>query len=106
METTNWDSYGTGNYEKCADCMVHCGYEGSAINDTLDNPLKAMRVKLFGIKTTGLMAKEIDLSHQRKADWVFDKNVANFISDIHTDSTNKNLKAEAKVRNAQPSNVA
>ncbi|HMS44191.1 MAG TPA: adenosyl-hopene transferase HpnH [Alphaproteobacteria bacterium] len=105
METTNWDSYGTGNYEKCADCMVHCGYEGSAINDTLDNPLKAMRVKLFGIKTSGLMAKEIDLSHQRKADWVFDKNVANFISDIHIDSTNKNLKAEAKVRNAEPSNV-
>ena len=27
MEETDWDSYGTGNYEKCADCMVHCGYE-------------------------------------------------------------------------------
>ncbi|MEM8646993.1 MAG: adenosyl-hopene transferase HpnH, partial [Pseudomonadota bacterium] len=27
METTEWDSYGTGKYEKCADCMVHCGYE-------------------------------------------------------------------------------
>ena len=23
METTDWDRYGTGNYEKCADCMVH-----------------------------------------------------------------------------------
>ena len=23
MEETDWDAYGTGNYEKCADCMVH-----------------------------------------------------------------------------------
>jgi hypothetical protein len=34
METTDWDSYGVGNYEKCADCMVHCGYEASAVEDT------------------------------------------------------------------------
>jgi len=27
METTDWDTYGTGKYEKCADCMAHCGYE-------------------------------------------------------------------------------
>ncbi len=27
METTDWDSYGTGKYEKCANCMAHCGYE-------------------------------------------------------------------------------
>ncbi|MGZ2903007.1 DUF3463 domain-containing protein, partial [Pseudomonas aeruginosa] len=26
-ETTEWDRYGTGNYEKCAECMVHSGYE-------------------------------------------------------------------------------
>ncbi|HAX91691.1 MAG TPA: adenosyl-hopene transferase HpnH, partial [Rhodospirillaceae bacterium] len=25
METTPWDQYGTGRYEKCAACMVHCG---------------------------------------------------------------------------------
>ena len=29
METTDWDRYGTGNYEKCADCMVHSGYEAT-----------------------------------------------------------------------------
>jgi hopanoid biosynthesis associated radical SAM protein HpnH len=34
MEKTNWDSYGTGRNEKCADCMVHCGYEASAVEDT------------------------------------------------------------------------
>ena len=34
METTDWDRYGTGRNEKCADCMVHCGYEASAVADT------------------------------------------------------------------------
>jgi hopanoid biosynthesis associated radical SAM protein HpnH len=35
METTSWSSYGTesGN-RKCANCMVHSGYEASAVNDT------------------------------------------------------------------------
>ena len=34
LETTEWDNYGTesGN-PKCANCMVSCGYEASAIND-------------------------------------------------------------------------
>ena len=34
IEGTNWDHYGTGRNEKCADCMVHCGYEASAVHDT------------------------------------------------------------------------
>lgn len=34
METTDWDRYGTGRNPKCADCMVHCGYEASAVADT------------------------------------------------------------------------
>jgi len=35
METTRWEEYGTesGN-PKCANCMVSCGYEPSAVNDT------------------------------------------------------------------------
>jgi hypothetical protein len=32
METTDWETYGTGKYEKCADCMAHCGYEPTAAN--------------------------------------------------------------------------
>ncbi len=34
MESTEWEKYGTGRNEKCADCMVHCGYEASAVEDT------------------------------------------------------------------------
>jgi len=34
LDSTSWDDYGTGRNEKCADCMVHCGYEPSAVSDT------------------------------------------------------------------------
>src|SRR5437868_5521625 len=30
IETTDWDLYGTGRYEKCVNCMAHCGYEPTA----------------------------------------------------------------------------
>ncbi len=35
IENTRWESYGrkSGN-EKCQDCMVHCGYEATAVDDT------------------------------------------------------------------------
>jgi hopanoid biosynthesis associated radical SAM protein HpnH len=37
MDLTEWDKYGTGRNEKCADCMVHCGYEASAVEDTFSS---------------------------------------------------------------------
>ena len=40
MEDTGWDKYGTGNYEKCADCMVHSGYEATAVMDAVSRPWK------------------------------------------------------------------
>ncbi len=38
METTSWESYGTesGN-PKCANCMVHSGYEASAVDHTFSS---------------------------------------------------------------------
>ena len=84
MEETDWAAYGTGAYEKCTDCMVHCGYEPSAVNDTLSRPLKAFGVWLRGIRTEGEMAPDIDLSKARSADYVFDDNVSRFLSQTHT----------------------
>ena len=72
MEETDWESYGTGNYEKCANCMVHCGYEGTAVEDTLSNPLKALKVNLLGIDTEKPMAPEIPLDRQRPAVYSFE----------------------------------
>src|ERR1700690_719118 len=65
METTDWDAYGTGRYEKCANCMAHCGYEPTAAAATLAQPLEAMRVAMFGVRTEGAMAPEISLEQQR-----------------------------------------
>ncbi len=75
METTDWDKYGTGNYEKCADCMVHSGYESTAVVDAVKHPLKTAVVALRGPRTEGPMAPEIDLSKQRPAEYVFSRHV-------------------------------
>ncbi|WP_416896232.1 MAG: adenosyl-hopene transferase HpnH [Minwuia sp.] len=76
MEETEWEAYGTGNYEKCADCMVHCGYEATAVQDMVKNPLKGLKVALKGIRTEGPMAPEINLENQRPAEYVFDRLVS------------------------------
>ena len=75
METTDWDKYGTGNYEKCADCMVHSGYEATSVVDSVKNPLKIVKVLLRGPKLDGPMAPEIPLDHQRPAEYVFSRHV-------------------------------
>ncbi len=64
MEETRWEDYGTGNYEKCADCMVHCGYEPTAVEDTLAHPLKALGVALRGPNLEKPMAPEIPLRYK------------------------------------------
>ena len=75
MEETDWDAYGTGNYEKCANCMVHSGYEATAVMDSVRNPLRAAKVALRGIRTEGEMAPEIPLDRQRPAKYVFSGHV-------------------------------
>ena len=82
METTDWDRYGTGNYEKCADCMVHSGYESTAVMDAVAHPLKTAAVALRGPKTSGPMAPEIDLSRQRPADYVFSRHVQQKMAEL------------------------
>jgi hopanoid biosynthesis associated radical SAM protein HpnH len=83
METTEWDSYGTGKYEKCADCMVHCGYEGTAVDDTVLRPWKALKVALFGIRTEGPLAPDIALDKARPAEYVFEKQVQEQVQRLH-----------------------
>ena len=72
MEETEWDAYGTGKYEKCANCMVHCGYEATAVTDTVAHPIKALKTFLKGIETEKPMAPEINLENQRPAQYVFE----------------------------------
>jgi hopanoid biosynthesis associated radical SAM protein HpnH len=75
MDETDWDAYGTGNYEKCANCMVHSGYEATAVMDSVKHPLKALRVAVNGVTTDGEMVPEISLENQRPAEYVFSRHV-------------------------------
>ncbi|MDA8164058.1 MAG: adenosyl-hopene transferase HpnH [Desulfobacteraceae bacterium] len=42
MATTDWDRYGRGRDPRCADCMVHCGFEPTAVIETVKHPLRSM----------------------------------------------------------------
>jgi len=76
METTDWDRFGVGNYEKCADCMVHSGFEATAVSDAIRKPWKLVRLALTGVRTEGPMAPEVPTSRQRPAEYVFSRHVA------------------------------
>jgi hopanoid biosynthesis associated radical SAM protein HpnH len=82
MEETDWDAYGTGHYEKCANCMVHSGYEATAVLDTVKHPLAASLVALRGVRTHGDMAPEIPLDRQRPAQYVHSQHVAIKLAEI------------------------
>jgi hypothetical protein len=84
METTDWDSYGTGRYEKCANCMAHCGYEPTAAEAVFRTPLQALRVALRGPRTEGSMAPEIPLDRQRSAQYVYSEQVEMKLSEIRS----------------------
>ena len=86
LETTDWSRYGTGNYEKCADCMVHSGYEATAVLDAVRNPLKVAAVALRGPRTAGPMAPEIPLHNQRPAEYVFNRHVQQKMAELHADA--------------------
>ena len=83
METTDWDSYGTGQYEKCANCMAHCGYEPTAAHASVSNPLSALWTSIRGVRTDGPMASEISLTQQRPAQYVFSRHVDKMLHEIH-----------------------
>ena len=93
METTDWDAYGVGAYEKCADCMVHSGFEASAVNDALANPLKMLKVAVSGIRTEGPMAPDIPLARQRPAEFVFSRHVETKLAEIETRETRAKQRA-------------
>ncbi len=48
LEETEWHRYGRGRDARCEDCMLHSGFEATAVNDTVSNPLKALWVKVRG----------------------------------------------------------
>lgn len=96
MENTEWDKYGVGNYEKCADCMVHCGFEGTAVKDTIRRPWVAAMVALRGINTEGAFAPEISLENQRPPEFVFSRHVQQKLAEIREAKAGTKSKAAAE----------
>ena len=43
IETTDWDKFGRGKDERCANCMAHCGYEPTAVIATIGSLKESLR---------------------------------------------------------------
>ncbi len=82
MADTDWDRYGVGNYEKCADCMVHSGFEATAVRDMVRRPLAALALAIRGVRTEGAMADDIPLDRQRPAEFPFPGRVSRKMAGI------------------------
>jgi len=67
MNDTDWDNYGVGNNSKCNNCMAHCGFEGTAVDDAFRNPLKALYVSLRGPKVEGDFVEDLPLVHPHES---------------------------------------
>jgi hopanoid biosynthesis associated radical SAM protein HpnH len=53
MEETDWGKFGVGRNPKCRDCMVHSGFEATAVEDTLRHPFQTLKILLRGHRTQG-----------------------------------------------------
>jgi hypothetical protein len=63
--------------------MAQCGYEPTAANATIAQPLQALKVALLGPRTKGPMAPEIPLDKQRPAEFMFSRHVEQELAAIH-----------------------
>ena len=64
MEETEWDKYGSSKNQKCSNCMAHCGYESTAVEDMLSHPLKALYTSVKGPRTTGPMVPDVQPEYE------------------------------------------
>lgn len=63
MDETAWQDYGVGRNRKCDNCMAHCGFEGTAVDDAFSRPLKALKLALKGSRLSGPMAPELPITY-------------------------------------------
>ena len=48
IDETDWDSYGRGRDDRCANCMAHCGYEPTAVLATMGSLKESIRAAVGG----------------------------------------------------------
>jgi len=95
MEDTDWAAYGTGRNPKCANCMAHCGYEPTAVNDAVAHPLKALSVALRGPRTEGPMVPELPVLYEQPN--VIQIRAENRIPAVNTDGLDTDKSEEKKI---------
>jgi hypothetical protein len=61
IEGTDWEEYGLGRNAKCANCMLHSGFEATAVTDMFAHPIKAIRMSIIGPRTNGPLAPDLAL---------------------------------------------
>ena len=66
MDQTDWEAYGVGRNPACDNCMAHCGFEGTAVNDAFSHPLKALAVSIRGPRTHGPLAANPPVTYQQR----------------------------------------
>jgi hypothetical protein len=77
--------------------MAHCGYEPTAADATMRQPLQALRTWLRGPRTDGEMAPEISLDQQRPAQYIYSQQVERKLSEIRVaEAAERANKAKAK----------
>jgi hypothetical protein len=64
MQDTAWERYGVGRDPRCDNCQAHCGFEGTAVDDLLRHPLKALRIALRGPQVSGPMVPELPITYE------------------------------------------
>ncbi len=50
MDGTPWERYGAGRDPRCTDCMVHSGYEASALTEAMRHPSDLLRTLCWGLQ--------------------------------------------------------
>jgi hypothetical protein len=75
--------------------MVHCGYEATAVNDTLSHPLKAVRAALRGPEIEAPMAPEIALDKARPAEFVFERQLEHEIKRLSDETPGERASSAA-----------
>jgi hopanoid biosynthesis associated radical SAM protein HpnH len=67
IEDTDWENYGVGKNPRCDNCMAHCGFEGTAVDDAFAHPVKALVTALRGPRVSGPMAPELPVLYPEPA---------------------------------------
>jgi hypothetical protein len=71
--------------------MAHCGYEPTAADAMMNHPLQALAIAWRGVKTAGEMAPEIPLDRARPAQYLFDGQVQQRLSEMRANEVREKV---------------